>query len=399
MSGTSPWDIPVEQPPAGQISNFIDPPSQAPILRVGIYIIFPLMLSFVAARLYTRACIFHALGIDDFLCVIATAGVLSYGSVLLAILNLKPLSPLGRHKWDIPVAAFTDEYFELLIIASATVSAAAMLVKLTILALYHRIFQPVLWAKRSIWAGVILVATFYSVLLMVLLVPCVPIHGESWLAKTTHGACPTVQVKNSQAQGIFGLVSDLYILAIPISQVSRLSLAPKRKAGVLVVFLTGIFAIASSIGGLASREQITLTDVSFLTTPSLFGLLEISIGLICSCMPVITAPLKILIAKMISSWHSIKQYSRTILSSTDRDPRERCGQLPEIPGGGMSGLRTFIRRCHRSNVQSTPMSYLSHFVSLESDTDWDYHGQLRDLCSVDIERPAPVTLPKSHRYR
>ncbi|KAI1491158.1 hypothetical protein F5X96DRAFT_668967 [Biscogniauxia mediterranea] len=343
MSGTSPWDIPVEQPPAGQISNFIDPPSQAPILRVGIYIIFPLMLSFVAARLYTRACIFHALGIDDFLCVIATAGVLSYGSVLLAILNLKPLSPLGRHKWDIPVAAFTDEYFELLVVASATVSAAAMLVKLTILALYHRIFQPILWAKRSIWAGLILVATFYSVLLMVLLVPCVPIHGESWLAKTTHGACPTVQVKNSQAQGIFGLVSDLYILAIPISQVSRLSLAPKRKAGVLVVFLTGIFAIASSIGGLASREQITLTDFPPGTQSN--------------------------------STHGLSFQVQTVVQEKD------AASYLRFPGA------------------STPTSDLSHFVSLESDTDWDYHGQLRDLYSVDIERPAPVTLPKPHRYR
>lgn len=124
--------------------------------------------------------------------------------------------------------------------ASATASIAAMLVKLTILAFYYRLFRPVLWAKRSIWAGVILVATFHLVTLTVLLVPCVPRHEEQWLSKTLHGACPTAQVKTAQAQGIFGLISDLYILAIPISQVSRLSLAPKRKAGIMVVFLTGL---------------------------------------------------------------------------------------------------------------------------------------------------------------
>lgn len=117
-------------------------------------------------------------------------------------------------------------------------------------------------------------------------------------------------------------------------------------------------------------------------------------------MPVLTAPLKTLIAGMVSSWHSIRQYSQIVLSRTDRDPKGRCDQLPEIPGGNMSGLRTFIRRFHRSNVQSTPMSDLSHFVSLESDADWDYHGQLRDLCNVDIERPTPVALLNSYgRYR
>lgn len=59
------WRIPAGQDPDGRQPNFIDPPSQAPLLSIGIYVLFPLMLIFLIARIYTRARLTHTLGIDD----------------------------------------------------------------------------------------------------------------------------------------------------------------------------------------------------------------------------------------------------------------------------------------------------------------------------------------------
>ena len=117
---------------------------------------------------------------------------------------------------------------------------AAMFVKLTILALYYRIFQPSRWARILIWAGMMSITVFYLISVIAVLSQCVPGPSETWLFKVPTGACPTVQVRLSLGVGIFGLVSDVYILVIPLWQISHLSLAPKRKFGLVVVFLTGL---------------------------------------------------------------------------------------------------------------------------------------------------------------
>ncbi|KAI1424708.1 hypothetical protein F5Y12DRAFT_714946 [Xylaria sp. FL1777] len=382
-----PWTTPAGLPPVGIIPNFTNPPTQAPVLSIGTYIVLPLLFLFFLARVYTRARITRAFGIDDYLCIIATLATFAYAGVLLGILNLKPFTPLGRHQWDIPVAAFSNEYLELIILALVTFPIAAMLVKITILALYYRIFQPSKWAHRLIWIGVILVLIFYISTVIILLANCIPSGRDTWISRVQSGACPTVQVKIALSQGVFGLVIDLYIIIIPIWQISRLSLPPRRKAGILLIFLTGLLAIASSAGGVATREQVTLADPNFLTSPYLFGLLEVSIALICSCMPVITVPLKSLLVQTVSSWNSIKKLSTGLVSKSEKvKSKESVAQLPGIPGGTLSGLRTFIRRLHSSTPASMPTYKMSNFETLNSEVDQDYHEQLRAMQGHDIER-------------
>ncbi|TRX93716.1 hypothetical protein FHL15_005392 [Xylaria flabelliformis] len=391
---------PAATPPPGVTPNFVNPPTQAPMLNTGIYVMLPLMLLFFSARIYTRTYITRALGTDDYLCIIATAATLAYAGVLVGMLNLKPFTPLGRHQWDIPVAALSNEYLKLVILALVTFPIAAMLVKVTILALYRRLFRPSKWAHRLIWIGIILVLVFYITTIIILLAFCLPSRGVPWIVRVQSGASPTVQVNIALSQGVFGLVIDLYILAIPIWQVSRLSLPPQRKAGILLIFLTGLLAVASSAGGLATRAQVTLEDPNFLTSPYLFGLLEVSIALICSCMPIITMPLKSLLAQTISSWNSAKKFSRSLISRLDKkEPNKHEEQLPRIPGGTLSGLRTFIRKLHASTPTSIPTIEFTNFEILTSETDQDYHEHLRGLQGYDVERLAVRDLHNQRETR
>lgn len=115
-----------------------------------------------------------------------------------------------------------------------------MFVKLSILAFNHRLLQAASGARYAIWVGIALVTIFYMANIIFYLAACVPRHGTTWVENTSPGGtCLKFEVAVGDVQGIFGLVSDLYIVAIPIWMVSHLSLSRKRKAGVIVVFMTG----------------------------------------------------------------------------------------------------------------------------------------------------------------
>jgi hypothetical protein len=115
-----------------------------------------------------------------------------------------------------------------------------MFVKLALLTLYLRLFNIDTLAMVMIWVGMACVTLFYTIAPIVLLVECVPRGSQTWLETTFVGNCTPVQNGVSKGSGIFGLISDLYILAIPLWLVSHLTLPPGRKAGVLAVFLTGL---------------------------------------------------------------------------------------------------------------------------------------------------------------
>lgn len=97
------------------------------------------------------------------------------------------------------------------------------------------------------WAGIITIVLFYVVSIMFLLVICVPVNQElpgldptKWAGKANNNRCGRRSIDVSAAQGLFGAVTDIYILAIPISSVLALRLKKARKIGVLGIFLTGL---------------------------------------------------------------------------------------------------------------------------------------------------------------
>lgn len=116
----------------------------------------------------------------------------------------------------------------------------AMFVKLTLLVLYLHLFKVHRLASWLIWGGVAVVSLFYVISIIVLLEACVPRSGHDWLETTFTGTCTPVQNGLSKGSGVFGLISDLYILAIPLWLVSQLTLQMSRKVGVMAIFLTGL---------------------------------------------------------------------------------------------------------------------------------------------------------------
>ena len=74
---------------------------------------------------------------------------------------------------------------------------------------------------------------------MYILISDTPRPGQTWLEKTENSA----SLKSALPLAIFALVTDLYILLLPISGVMRLRLSHQKRLALVMVFMTGIGSV------------------------------------------------------------------------------------------------------------------------------------------------------------
>lgn len=118
----------------------------------------------------------------------------------------------------------------------------ALPMRLSFYIYFFQIFSPKPVLRWSIWIGAIITTIFYMTITIIMFCLTTPRHGvtlaeqyESILNQKT-----SPQLTAIFALGYFNVLSDLYILALPISGVMGLNLQPKRKAGVILIFMTGL---------------------------------------------------------------------------------------------------------------------------------------------------------------
>ena len=107
---------------------------------------------------------------------------------------------------------------------------------------FLQIFSPKPVLRWSIIIGAVVTTTFYIAVTITLFVLSTPGPGvtlaeqfTSYLGKKTSPVLST-----TFALGYFNVFSDLYILILPISGVMGLNLQPRRKLGVILIFMTGL---------------------------------------------------------------------------------------------------------------------------------------------------------------
>ncbi len=123
-----------------------------------------------------------------------------------------------------------------------------MFVRLSLLALYHRLFSTVSRStRRLIAAGSVLVVIFYPIMGFVMLGLCAPRRGD----KGSHGGggliaaqfarrCTRPDAARYYAMSSFNIASDVFLFALPVRLVWRLQLPARRKLAVSALFLVGL---------------------------------------------------------------------------------------------------------------------------------------------------------------
>ncbi|KAK7949503.1 hypothetical protein PG988_016142 [Apiospora saccharicola] len=282
-----------------------------------------------------------------------------------------------------------------------------MLIKVSFFLFYRRLFRPVAHVQVMIWVGISLVVAFAVVYTIILPIACAPWPSEQdgWMDMRMATRCATMGFHLILARCYFSILTDFYILIIPMHQVPHLRLSMRRKIGISFIFLTGL----------------------------LHG--EIAIGLIALSMPVVLAQFVgrlTDLGKSLSSWiHNLRtppqsnvdndneSYSNLAGEAEADEDSQRQGeaehprqQLPpqKIPNATLSGMRKFIRNLQRSRAAASSAThrgstsahdaayddnsnYLRTFDDLTS-ADFSYHIQLKAMraseSTLGVERGRKV---------
>ena len=115
-------------------------------------------------------------------------------------------------------------------------------VKVAFLVFYLRLFSPVKQVRYLVWIGMAVVITFCVVFVVIDLVACSPWPSENgdWLAPSLTDHCEHIAVPLITAASYINVITDFYILFIPLHQLPTLRLSKRRKIGVGLIFLTGL---------------------------------------------------------------------------------------------------------------------------------------------------------------
>ncbi|KAI1274071.1 hypothetical protein F5Y07DRAFT_224218 [Xylaria sp. FL0933] len=289
--------IPALPPPPGVQSDFDHPETREELAKIVAGLTYALMLVFLTLRIYARIRVKNCLGVDDYLSLAAGASITAFTGLSFSLFG----NPLGPHQWDVPLSRFNANFLGRTLSSIVLFSLSSLFVKTALLSLYLRVFAPNRVARMLIWIGVATIAAFYTVSIIINICFCVPLSMttlvpdmEEWDRKLEASNCSQPVYNLNAAVGLFGVVSDLYVLIIPVTIVYSLRIPRSRKFGIMGIFLTGLLAVASSVTSTAFRFlQLNSYDFTWDSIPSYtLRAAELNIGLICSCMPVVFAILK-----------------------------------------------------------------------------------------------------------
>ncbi|KAL8648062.1 MAG: hypothetical protein Q9226_006157 [Calogaya cf. arnoldii] len=282
-----PPNMPLAPPPPGVTPNFDHPESNAWHVDVTAAICIPLIVLFSSIRLYTQYRLYPSRTLADYTFMLAAAWTIIYIAILLALLD-KGL--FGRHIWDTKMEDLTNTPFLLTLVLEAIYGPFVWMIKISLFFLYRQLFHPKQYFLYLVWAGVIVSGLFYWSSLIAAVALCAPRGDETYIMAFASARCGKTKGL-AVVMGVFNVLSDLYLLVIPIPPVLGLHLQPRKKIGLLILFATGILAFNASALGLHYRVQVnkSLDDTWKIMPLYLAIIIEMTAGIAVLCMPAMAA--------------------------------------------------------------------------------------------------------------
>ncbi|PWY70796.1 integral membrane protein [Aspergillus sclerotioniger CBS 115572] len=232
----------------------------------------------VALRLLCRKITGTKVFFDDYLIIVAL--VFLYGVSIAGVVLL--YNGLGTHVYYVPAADLVV-YLKVLATGSFLYPLCIAFTKLSILALYKRIFsiRPMILAANSVGAlvilwcfGVCLIGTVTCIPLQKLWDPTIP-GGCINLAKFYYG----LQIPN--------IATDAIILVLPMKHVWELQVPRSQKVMLTGIFLLGALTLAFDIVRLVTLIELSQAgdDITYNQVPaSVWTCIEPCVGITAACL-------------------------------------------------------------------------------------------------------------------
>ncbi|KAF2708714.1 hypothetical protein K504DRAFT_502736 [Pleomassaria siparia CBS 279.74] len=270
--------IPAAPSPPGITSNFDNPDNY----KVDNIILHSVVLLFVTiavvVRVYTRSVVKKTFGLDDYFAVLSWALTMTQSILFAYVTRLG----FGMHLWDIR-ASDTLYLFKIFSVALKVYMPTILAVKLCLLLGYHRVFHIDRKAKYAIWAGVVANTAFYVAFFLIDLFRCKPM-AAAWNPTITAKKCIAYEFF-PWATGVFNIISDFYILLIPMPIIFHLNMSLAHRTRLIAIFGLGFFTCITSIMRLVSTSQASANpDKLYMGAKYMhWPILEVNVGLICAC--------------------------------------------------------------------------------------------------------------------
>ncbi|KAF7586377.1 hypothetical protein BBP40_009023 [Aspergillus hancockii] len=275
--GTDLCVIPAANPPLGQTSNLVDPPSLGAVTIAVSAITIAWAALFTAARIYTNI---RKLKWADYFVIISLVLSAIYTGLVLEMLEY------ARHQWDVPACWFNGRYLKILYAQGTLLGPVIFFAKSSIFLMYLQIFTILKPIRFAIYFGLIFTFLLYF--------PGVPLEsyyaaphvGQKWEDLLSNGN-PSRLIYWGIVQGSLSVALDIYIFILPLPILARLHLPRRKRFQVLLIFSTAMMGIVASVIALVFRVQLDSTKDITWTQSALFicVIVENNVAIIVSSMP------------------------------------------------------------------------------------------------------------------
>lgn len=190
---------------------------------------------FFLTRLYFKVFIAKTeFWLDDWFIIVAF-----FTAIPSTVMNTQGLVAhgLGRDIWTLEYSMITD-FVKFFYIMEIMYFTHVPMLKISILFFYLRIFVGNT-VHRVLYSTLVVNCVFGIVFLFIIAFQCSPIsyYWTLWDGEH-HGTCLNINAAGWSNAAI-SIVLDLWMLAIPLSQLSRLNLHWKKKIGIALMFIVG----------------------------------------------------------------------------------------------------------------------------------------------------------------
>lgn len=269
-------------------------------------------------------------GLDDWF----TLGTIIIG-IPVTVINAHGVidNGLGRDIWTLTydnITNFSRYFYILEIIYFAEVS----MLKLSLLFFYLRIF-PSQMVKNVLWGTIVFNICYGIAFTFASIFQCQPISFYWVMWDREHeGRCNNINII-AWSNAAISIALDIWMLAIPLSQLRHLNLDWRKKIGVVLMFSVGTFVTIVSIlrlKSLVSFGSDAMNPTWDFYNVGIWSTVEINVGIICVCMPSV----RLLLARLFPR---IMGTTRKYYASATGRSSKRASRPPQAMGNTVSSQR------------------------------------------------------------
>ncbi|KAF2751119.1 hypothetical protein M011DRAFT_473633 [Sporormia fimetaria CBS 119925] len=252
---------------------------------IGVAIAFTAVSVLIfSLRVYTRTRILSNFGKDD-------AAMLS--ALFFTIAYLAALFVARDNGMGFSGATLTLDQMQNLIKATLAIQCMYYVlifsIKVSILFLYLRFAANQTFARSCI-ATIHVLTVFTIISILICLLQCLPLRKMWDVTSTIQGHCINTTAFFYFTSS-FNILTDIWILVLPIPTLLRIQRPTREKLGLLIVFSLGAFSCIASIVRLHAIRIYTLSkDPFYDSVPiNLWSMIEVNIGIWCASIPALKA--------------------------------------------------------------------------------------------------------------